>query len=133
MATLTTTPESRAPGALRRQLHLLGTVAVSIGVLAPALAMSVTGVEPPQPPGRGAPLAFVFATVGIALVAYGFVRLSGEFSHAGSVYGFVGHAFGPRAGFFCGWALLGTYLIFPAVSMAGVAVFGQAFLKSTGV
>lgn len=134
MATPTTTPfEPRAHGALRRQLHLLGTVAVSIGVMAPTLAMSVTGVEPAKLLGRAAPLAFVFATVGIALVAYGFVRLSGEFSHAGSVYGFVGHAFGPRAGFFCGWALLGTYLIFPAVSMAGVAVFGQAFLKSTGI
>ena len=57
----------------------------------------------------------------------------GRVRHAGSVYGFVGHAFGPRAGFFCGWALLGTYLVFPAVSMAGVAVFGQAFLKSTGI
>jgi amino acid transporter len=131
---LTTTPDKpRARSALRRQLHLFGTVAVSIGVMAPTLAMSVTGVEPAKLLGRAAPLAFAFAAVGVALVAYGFVRLSGEFSHAGSVYGFVGHAFGPRAGFFCGWALLGTYLIFPAVSIAGVAVFGQAFLKSTGI
>ena len=95
--------------------------------------MSVTGVEPSRLLGRAAPLAFVFAAVGISLVAYGFVRLSGEIGHAGSVYGFVGHAFGPRAGFFCGWALLGTYLVFPAVSIAGVAVFGKAFLKSTGI
>jgi len=134
MATLA--PTSAAPptrSALRRQLHLFGTVAVSIGVMAPTLAMSVTGVEPARLLGRAAPLAFAFAGVGVALVAYGFVRLSGEFAHAGSVYGFVGHAFGPRAGFFCGWALLGTYLVFPAVSMSGVAVFGEAFLKSTGI
>jgi amino acid transporter len=122
-----------ARSALRRQLSLLGTVAVSIGVMAPTLAMSVTGVEPARLLGRAAPLAFVFAAIGVGLVAYGFVRLSAEFAHAGSVYGFVGHAFGPRAGFFCGWALLGTYLVFPAVSMCGVAVFGQAFLRSTGI
>ena len=131
---LTTTPEKpRARSALRRQLNLFGTVAVSIGVMAPTLAMSVTGVEPAKLLGRAAPLAFAFAADGVGLVAYGFVRLSAEFAHAGSVYGFVGHAFGPGAGFFCGWALLGTYLVFPAVSMSGVAVFGQAFLKSTGI
>jgi amino acid transporter len=134
MAMTMPTPTA-APGrsALRRQLHLFGTVAVSIGVMAPTLAMSVTGVEPARLLGRAAPLAFAFAGIGVALVAYGFVRLSAEFAHAGSVYGFVGHAFGPRAGFFCGWALLGTYLVFPAVSMSGVAVFGEAFLKSTGI
>src|SRR4051812_20621254 len=130
MATLTTTP---ARSALRRELNLFGTVAVSIGVMAPTLAMSVTGVEPAKLLGRAAPLAFAFAAVAGRLGGYGFLRLSGEFSHAGSVYGFVGHAFGPRAGFFCGWALLGTYLIFPAVSIAGVAVFGRAFLKSSGI
>jgi amino acid transporter len=134
MATLAPTPAAPTTrSVLRRQLHLFGTVAVSIGVMAPTLAMSVTGVEPARLLGRAAPLAFAFAGVGVALVAYGFVRLSGEFAHAGSVYGFVGHAFGPRAGFFCGWALLGTYLVFPAVSMSGVAVFGEAFLKSTGI
>jgi amino acid transporter len=131
---LMTSPDKpRARSALRRQLNLFGTVAVSIGVMAPTLAMSVTGVEPARLLGRAAPLAFAFAAVGVGLVAYGFVRLSGEFSHAGSVYGFVGHAFGPGAGFFCGWALLGTYLVFPAVSIAGVAIFGQAFLKSTDI
>jgi amino acid transporter len=134
MATATTTPaRPRVRSALRRELNLFGTVAVSIGVMAPTLAMSVTGVEPAKLLGRAAPLAFAFAAVAVGLVAYGFVRLSAEFSHAGSVYGFVGHAFGPRAGFFCGWALLGTYLIFPAVSILGVAVFGEAFLKSTGI
>jgi amino acid transporter len=134
MAPVIPTPERpRARSALRRQLSLFGTVAVSIGVMAPTLAMSVTGVEPARLLGRAAPLAFVFAAIGVGLVAYGFVRLSAEFAHAGSVYGFVGHAFGPRAGFFCGWALLGTYLVFPAVSMSGVAVFGQAFLDSAGI
>jgi amino acid transporter len=66
-------------------------------------------------------------------VAYGLVRLAGEFSHAGSVYGFVGNTLGPRPGFLAGWALLGTYLVFPPVSIMGVAAFGRAFLATTGV
>src|SRR5438552_10937438 len=119
--------------ALRRELRFLETASVSVGVMAPTLAMSVTGVAAAAALGRAAPLAFVVAALGVGLVAYGFVRLAGEFSHAGSVYGFVGNTLGPRPGFLAGWALLGTYLVFPPVSIMGVAVFGRAFLATTGV
>src|SRR5581483_9744109 len=113
---------------LRRQLGFLGTISLSVGVMAPTLAMSATGGQAARLIGRAAPLA-----VGVALVAYGFVRLAGHFSHAGSVYAFTGLTLGPRAGFFSGWALLGTYLVFPTVSIMGIAIFGRAFLESTGL
>jgi amino acid transporter len=118
---------------LRRELGFLNTAALSVGVLAPTLAMSLTGVEPARIIGRAAPLAFVFAAVGVGFVCYGFVRLSGRVAHAGSVYGFAGSTLGPRAGFVPAWAMLGTYLVFPAVSISAIALFGQAFLKSTGL
>ena len=118
---------------LRRELHFFEATSVSVGVMAPTLAMSVTGVAAAAVLGRAAPLAFAVAALGVGLVAYGFVRLAGEFSHAGSVYGFVGSTLGPRAGFLAGWALLGTYLVFPPVSIMGVAIFGRAFLATTGV
>ena len=128
-------PMSAEPAgqALRRELRFTETAAVSIGVMAPTLAMSVTGVAAASALGRAAPLAFAFAALGVGFVAYGFVRLAGEFSHAGSVYAFVGNTLGPRPGFLAGWALLGTYLVFPPVSMMGVAIFGRAFLDSTGL
>jgi len=106
---------------------------VSVGVMAPTLAMSVTGVAAAATLGRAAPLAFAVAALGVGLVAYGFVRLAGEFSHAGSVYAFVGNTLGPRAGFLAGWALLLTYLVFPPVSIMGAATFGRAFLNTTGL
>lgn len=120
-------------GSLRRQLGLFGTMSISIGVMAPTLAMSITGTGPAGLIGRAAPLAFVFAAVGVGLVAYGFVRLSSEVASAGSVYAFVSHAAGARAGFMAGWAMLGTYLVFPAVSISAFAVFGVAFLDHTGI
>jgi amino acid transporter len=119
--------------ALHRELRFLETASVSIGVMAPTLAMSVTGAAAARALGRAAPLAFAVAALGVGFVAYGFVRLAGEFSHAGSVYAFVGHTLGPRPGFLAGWALLGTYLVFPPVSIMGVAIFGQAFLSTTGL
>jgi amino acid transporter len=120
-------------GRLRRQIGFLGTISLSVGVMAPTLAMSLTGVQASGLIGRAAPLAFAFAAIGVAFVAYGFVRLSSHFSHAGSVYAFTGLSLGPRAGFFSGWALLGTYIVFPPVSIMGIAIFGQAFLRSTGI
>jgi amino acid transporter len=118
---------------LRRQIGFLGTISLSVGVMAPTLAMSLTGVQASTLIGRAAPLAYVFAAVGVTFVAYGFVRLSSHFSHAGSVYAFTGLALGPRAGFLSAWALLGTYIVFPAVSSMGISIFGQAFLRSTGL
>ena len=125
--------EPASPAALRRELRFMETAAVSVGVMAPTLAMSVTGVAAAAELGRAAPLAFAVAALGVGLVAYGFVRLAGEFSHAGSVYAFVGNTLGPRAGFLAGWALLLTYLVFPPVSIMGVATFGRAFLDTTGL
>ena len=119
--------------ALRRELRFMETASVSVGVMAPTLAMSVTGVAAATALGRAAPLAFAVAALGVGLVAYGFIRLAGEFSHAGSVYAFVGNTLGPRPGFLAGWALLGTYLVFPPVSIMGVAIFGRAFLDTTGL
>ena len=122
-----------ARSALRRELRFTQTASVSVGVMAPTLAMSVTGVAAAAALGRAAPLAFAVAAIGVGLVAYGFVRLAAEFSHAGSVYAFVGNTLGPRPGFLAGWALLGTYLVFPPVSIMGVAIFGRAFLSTTGL
>jgi amino acid transporter len=120
-------------GVLHRQLGQLGTLSISIGVMAPTLAMSITGIAAAGLLGRAAPIAYAVAAAGVALVAYGFVRLSGEVASAGSVYAFVGRALGPRAGFVAGWALLGTYLVFPAVSISAIAIFARAFLASTGI
>jgi amino acid transporter len=123
----------RAAPTLRRQLRFPETAAMSVGVMAPTLAMSITGAAAARVLGRGAALAFVAAGLGVGLVAYGFVRLSREFSSAGSVYAFVGRSLSPRWGFVTGWALLGTYLVFPTVSIAGVAIFLRAFLQSSGL
>ena len=132
-ATAAPSPSASRLGRLRRELGQLATLSVSIGVMAPTLAVSITGVAAAGLLGRAASLAYVVAALGVGLVAYGFARLSAEFSSAGSVYAFVGGALGPRAGFVAGWALLGTYLIFPVVSISAIAIFGQAFLRSTGI
>lgn len=120
-------------GTLRRDLGFWGTASLCVGGMAPTLAMSVTGVQAARLLGRAAPLAYVLAGVGMVFIGYGFVRLSAAFSHAGSVYAFIGKTLGPHAGFFAGWALIGTYIVFPPVSALGMAAFGQAFARHAGI
>ena len=109
---MTSQGETRNPeeaGGLRRELRFWETIALSIAIMAPTAAMALNGTAPAGLIGRAVPLAFIFATIGVLLVAYAFIRLQRYFSHAGSVYAFSGVTLGPRAGFFAGWALLGTY------------------------
>jgi len=125
--------ESTQERGLRRELRFWEAIALSIGIMAPGAAMALNGTLPASLVGRAVPLAFVFASVGILFVSYAFIRLTGYFNHAGSVYALSGVTLGPRAGFFSGWALLGTYLAFTAASTAEVGLFGQAFFNSTGI
>jgi amino acid transporter len=125
--------EEQRPGGLRRELRFWEAIALSIGIMAPTAAMALNGTVPAQLIGRAVPLAFIFATVGVVFVSYAFIRLSQKFSHAGSVYAFSGVTLGPRAGFFAGWALFGTYLAFTTASTAEVGLFGQAFFSGAGI
>ena len=125
-----TTPR---PAGLRRELRFWETIALSIGIMAPTAAMALNGVGVADHVGRAVPLAMIIATAGVFLVSFAFIRLSRHYAHAGSVYAFSGVTLGPRAGFFSGWALLGTYLAFTCASMSEIGLFFPAFLNGAGI
>jgi amino acid transporter len=134
MATQASTPSpTPASHGLRRELRFWEAIAISIGIMAPTAAMALNGTAPAGLIGRSVPLAFIFATIGVLLVSYAFIRLSRYFSHAGSVYALAGVTLGPQAGFFSGWALLGTYFAFTCASTAEAGTFGVAFFQGSGI
>ena len=137
MSTSHSVGAAEAPAAprtgLRRELRFWEAIALSIGIMAPTAAMALNGVAPAGLIGRAVPLAFIFATIGVLFVSYGFVRLSRYFSHAGSAFAFSGITLGPQAGFFAGWALLGTYVAFCCASTAEAGTFGVAFLSGINI
>lgn len=111
-----------------RRLPLWVAVALSLALVGPTLAMSGNGQGIIGTVGKGVPLVFLIGLVGVALIGYGFVRLTRRLNHAGSVYALVGVTVGPRAGFFAGWAMLGAYVGF-AVGLVGlVSDFTNALL-----
>ena len=121
------------PAKLRRELNVWEAIGISLALMAPSMAANINPQGTAGLIGRAVPLGFAMATVGVLLVAYGFVRLTQQLHHAGSVYGFVGVTLGPRAGVFSGWGLMGTYIFYACVTSMAAGIFGASFLQSLGI
>lgn len=124
-----TTPED----GLHTELSLVDAAAFSVGLIGPVGAIGLLGTGAALIIGRAVTLSFVFAVIGVALVAYCFVKLSRHISHTGSVYALVGVTLGPQAGFFAGWALMGAYIAIGCGSTIEMGLFGGQFLRDTGI
>lgn len=132
MATATGTPPSEGEH-LHTELKLVDAAAFSVGLIGPVGAIGLLGTGAALIIGRAVTLSFVFAVVGVALVAYCFVKLSQHIAHTGSVYALVGVTLGPQAGFFAGWALMGGYIAIGCGSTIEMGLFGGQFLHDTGI
>ena len=126
------TPEA-APDTLHRELKVTDAAAFSIGLIGPVGVMALLGAGAAGILGRGATWAFVFALIAVALVAYGFVKLSRHIAHTGSVYATVGITLGPRAGFVAGWLLFLAYFTIGAGSTIEIGLFLTQLLKDLGL
>lgn len=126
-------PDLGSGEGLRSELSLVDAAAFSVGLIGPVGAIGLLGTGAALIIGRAVTLSFVFAVVGVALVAYCFIKLSQHISHTGSVYALVGVTLGPRAGFVAGWALMGAYTAIGCGSTIEMGLFGGKFLSSTGI
>jgi len=122
----------RPVGNMKRELRVTDAAAFSVGLIGPVGVMALLGAGAAGILGRAAMWAFVFALVAVALVAYGFVKLSRHISHTGSVYALVGVTLGPRAGFVAGWSLFFAYVTIGAGSGIEIGFFLDQLLKDLG-
>lgn len=129
--TAVTTGRETGPGGTRK-LRIWEVIALSVGFMGPVMAMALNGIGVAGLVGKSVPFTFALAFIGTLLVGYGFIRLTGYFTHAGSVYALAGATIGPRAGFFGGFALLGTYLFFAACILGATGVFFEAWAEQFG-
>ena len=124
--------DSGAKG-LVKNLNIWEAIGISVALMAPSMAANINPQGTATTVGRAVPVAFALATIGVLLVAYGFVRLTQNFHHAGSVYGFVGATTGPRSGVVAGWGLIGTYIFYGCVTSMAAGIFGSKFLDEIGL
>jgi amino acid transporter len=130
MDTTTQPTQGTAPSeGLHKELSLVDAAAFSVGLIGPVGAIGLLGTGAALIIGRAVTLSFVFAVVGVALVAYCFVKLSQHISHTGSVYALCGVTLGPQAGFFAGWALMGAYIAIGCGSTIEIGLFARTFLN----
>jgi amino acid transporter len=130
MDTTTQPSASTPPGeGLHKELSLVDASAFSVGLIGPVGAIGLLGTGAALIIGRAVTLSFVFAVVGVALVAYCFVKLSQHISHTGSVYALCGVTLGPQAGFFAGWALMGAYIAIGCGSTIEIGLFARTFIN----
>ena len=82
----------------KRKLRLWEALALSLGLMGPTLAMAGNGQGIIGTVGKAVPLVFLLGFIGVALVAYGFIRLTQRYNHAGSAYALVGATLGRGPG-----------------------------------
>lgn len=127
-----TTSAMNSPPTGRRALSTWEVTAISVGFMGPVMAMSLNGIGVAGLVGKSVPFAFAVAFAGTLFVAYAFVRLLQRVTHAGSVYALAGITIGPKAGFFSGFALLGTYIFMTTCILGACSVFFEAMLQELG-
>ncbi|WP_340539900.1 APC family permease [Nocardioides sp. GXZ039] len=107
-------------------LGVVGIVVMSAVLMGPAISLFFNAPVMAGSAGAAVPLVFLVSMVGILFTAYSVAQYSAKVASAGSFFGFVRQAAGPRAGFLVGWCTFGAYL---GAAMGGSIVTG-AFLSS---
>ena len=123
--------EARAngEGLKRGALTTLEAMVVSMGFMAPSVAMFFNTPFIAQFAGAAMPLAMVLSFAAVFLVALGFSQLAQRTASAGSVYAFISNAINPRTGFMGMWLFIIGYAIFEAATYSIFAAFATEELN----
>lgn len=110
-------------------LTTLEAMVVSMGFMAPSVAMFFNTPFIAQFAGAAMPLAMLLSFAAVFLVALGFSQLAQRTASAGSVYAFISNAINPRTGFMGMWLFIIGYAIFEAATYSIFAAFATEELN----
>jgi amino acid transporter len=119
------------PG-LRRNLGLLGLVAISLAVMGPSMSVSLNPQAISEQVGAATPLIFVLAAIPLAIMVYSFVVLTRRRGSAGSLFGLVGVEIGPRTGTVAGLWLITAYVTFASLTAVSFGIFITSLIGALG-
>ena len=124
--------EGRTEGGLRGgALSTLEAMVVSMGFMAPSVAMFFNTPFIAGFAGGAMPLAMLLSFGAVFLVALGFSQLASRTASAGSVYAFVSNAINPKTGFMGMWFFIIGYGIFEAATYSIFASFSSELMERT--
>ena len=120
-------PDGRIGTDLQRNaVGLPGVVMQGVATIAPAFAILASFVFTVSLAGITAPLAYLFAGVGMLLVAISVSQLAKAFPSAGGWYTWIARSLHPRAGFLAGW-IFSIWL--PPVGVLTFSFFSKTVLE----
>ena len=108
------------------------------------LAQSIANIAPTATPainlalvfgfaGNGSWLTYLVATIGLVLIGLCINQFARRSATPGSLYSYIGQAFGPGAGFMVGWALILAYLATGIAVVCGCVLYAGDLLSAAGV
>ncbi len=119
------TPDLPVAPSLRREMHGLGALMITLSCLSPSLGVFVVGGDVIRQAGSGAILAFVAAALlGVAMASV-YAELISAFPDTGAEYTLIGRTLGPSGGF----AALGLNLLGAPVGSAITALGVASYLQ----
>jgi amino acid transporter len=121
--------QANGEGLKRGALTTLEAMVVSMGFMAPSVAMFFNTPFIAQFAGAAMPLAMLLSFAAVFLVALGFSQLAQRTASAGSVYAFISNAINPRTGFMGMWLFIIGYAIFEAATYSIFAAFASEELN----
>lgn len=104
---------------------------VSMGFMAPSVAMFFNTPFIAGFAGAAMPLAMLLSFGAVFLVALGFSQLARRTTSAGSVYAFVSNAINPKTGFMGMWFFIVGYGVFEAATYSIFASFSTELMERT--
>ncbi|MFO1061887.1 MAG: APC family permease [Dongiaceae bacterium] len=137
MSTTASVPADAATQALGRGLrkNYLGffeTVAQSVGTIAPSGTPGLVIPVVFATAGNGTWLAYLFATIALAIVGIQINVFAKRVATPGSLYVYAGLGLGPLAGVIAGWALVIGYVFTAAAVIDGTVSTGLALIRLAG-
>ncbi|HEY0106506.1 MAG TPA: APC family permease [Rhizomicrobium sp.] len=112
---------------LKRSLSLFDLLVYGLVFIVPGAPVAVFCIVYNASHGM-VPLVYAIGLVAMVFTALSYMTMSRAIPVAGSVYAYAGHALGPAAGFFAGWAILLDYLLLPTLNYVASAIAMHAAL-----
>jgi len=120
-------------GLRKEYLPFTGVITQSIANIAPSATPALVIPLVFATAGNGTWLAYLFATIVIALVGVNLNQFTKRSASAGSIYSYVVKGLGTNAGFVSGWSLVMAYTLTAGAVLCGFINYANVLLQYTGV
>ncbi|MFB0836048.1 APC family permease [Arthrobacter halodurans] len=114
-------PAGPGKGLRGGQIGLAAAVVIGVSTIAPAYVLTSSVGPTAEAVGNHLPAIFIVGFIPMFLVALGYRELNAAMPDNGTTFTWTWKAFGPRAGWMGGWAMLAANIIVLS-NLAGVAV-----------